>query len=176
MQEVKESQEIIQARRAADIASKKSLFQQLSDQQDKKQEEYDKNTKLIFGMIQCTVRYLYVCMYACMYACMYVCMYVRMYVCWVLLLFVIYYLLFAAPPKCLEEEDVEYFTQVDERHKQFLESQKQMDDKQLEDFRKKSQSAQQSAHPLLKIPQKKDETQKKSAAPVIGKSRKLCSF
>jgi hypothetical protein len=84
-------------------------------------------------------------------------------------------LLFAAPPKCLEEEDVEYFTQVDERHKQFLESQKQMDDKQLEDFRNKSQSAQ-SAHPLLKIPQKKDETQKKSAAPVIGKSRKLCSF
>lgn len=52
-QEVKESQEIIQARRAADIASKKSLFEQLSDQQEKKKEEYDKNTKLIFGMSSC---------------------------------------------------------------------------------------------------------------------------
>mmetsp|Transcript_3385 Transcript_3385/g.6141 ORF Transcript_3385/g.6141 Transcript_3385/m.6141 type:complete len:133 (+) Transcript_3385:133-531(+) len=52
-EEVKESQEIIQARRAADIASKKSLFEQLSDQQEKKKEEYDKNTKLIFGMSSC---------------------------------------------------------------------------------------------------------------------------
>ena len=47
---MKESQEITQARRAADAASKKSLFEQLTDQQDLKKEEYDKNTKLIFGM------------------------------------------------------------------------------------------------------------------------------
>jgi hypothetical protein len=46
-----------------------------------------------------------------------------------------------APPKCLDEEDVEYFTQVDVRHKQFLDNQKQLDEKQLEDFRKKSQQA-----------------------------------
>lgn len=38
-----------QARRAADAASKKSLFEQLGDQQDKKKAEYDENTKLLFG-------------------------------------------------------------------------------------------------------------------------------
>lgn len=75
----------------------------------------------------------------------------------------------AAPPKCLDEEDVEYFAQVDERHKQFLDSQKEMDNKQLEEFRKKSQTpsaAQQ--HPLLKLHQKKEQedTKKKTSAPV----------
>ena len=79
--------------------------------------------------------------------------------------------LYAAPPKCLDEEDVAHFRQVEERHKKFLDNQKQMDDKQLEEFRRKSQQQQttpSSQQPsLLKIHQKKEETKK--AAPAIGR-------
>lgn len=71
-----------------------------------------------------------------------------------------------APPKCLDEDDVEHFRQVDERHKKYLENQKQMDDKQLEEFRKNSQ--QQIQQPTLKIHCKKEETKK--PAPAIGKT------
>ena len=75
-----------------------------------------------------------------------------------------------APPKCLDEEDVEYFTQVDERHKQFLNNQKQLDEKQLEEFRQKSLQAAHSSGQqpsLLKMHQKKEEESKKS--PAIGR-------
>lgn len=45
-----ESEDVNRARIAAENSSKKPLFMQLQEQKDKKQEEYDRNTKLIFGM------------------------------------------------------------------------------------------------------------------------------
>lgn len=49
-EEMKESEETRAAKVAADRAAAKPLFEQLADQQDKKQAEYDANTKLIFGL------------------------------------------------------------------------------------------------------------------------------
>ena len=48
-EEVKESEETRNARIAAERAAAKPLYEQLAAQQDKKQAEYDAQTKLIFG-------------------------------------------------------------------------------------------------------------------------------
>jgi hypothetical protein len=39
----------LKAKREAEEASRKPLFMQLAEQRDKKQEEYDLNTKKLFG-------------------------------------------------------------------------------------------------------------------------------
>ena len=138
IQEVKENQEVTQARRAADAASKKSLYEQLAEQQDKKKEEYDANTKLIFGeMAKTNIMSI---------------------------ILPVNFLHYLAPPKCLDEEDVEYFSEVDKRHKAFLDNQKKQDEKKLEEFRKKSQHSDQQ-QPLIKFQQKK-ENSKMSALPI----------
>ena len=48
-EEKKDSEEVRQAKAAAIAAENKPLFEQLADLKAKKQEEYDANTKLIFG-------------------------------------------------------------------------------------------------------------------------------
>ena len=45
-----DTEEARKARREAENASRKPLYQQLADQRAKMQEEYDANTKKIFGM------------------------------------------------------------------------------------------------------------------------------
>ena len=50
-EEKKDSEEVRKAKAAATAAENKPLFEQLADNQAKKQEEYDANTKLIFGNI-----------------------------------------------------------------------------------------------------------------------------
>lgn len=56
-EEKKDTEEIRQAKAAAKAAENKPLFQQLEDLKAKKQEEYDANTKLLFGelsyLVQC---------------------------------------------------------------------------------------------------------------------------
>jgi hypothetical protein len=48
-EEMKDSEEIRKAKAASSISSAKPLYEQLALQQAKKQEEYDANTKKIFG-------------------------------------------------------------------------------------------------------------------------------
>ena len=44
-----ESEEQIKTRRAKELASNKPLYQQLAEREERKKEEYDANTKLIFS-------------------------------------------------------------------------------------------------------------------------------
>jgi hypothetical protein len=48
-EEVLDTEEAQRARVAADLASRRSLFDQLAEQSDKKQAQYDANTKLIYA-------------------------------------------------------------------------------------------------------------------------------
>jgi hypothetical protein len=48
-EEIKESEETLKAKVSAAAAASKPLYEQLAAQQERKQAEYDANTKLIFG-------------------------------------------------------------------------------------------------------------------------------
>jgi hypothetical protein len=79
-----DTEEARKARREAENASRKPLYQQLADQRAKMQEEYDANTKKIFGTLMNyrVFRYAH---------------YNNR----------IFYFQMKAPPKALDEEDVE---------------------------------------------------------------------
>ena len=83
-----ESEEVTKTRLAAEAAQNKPLFQQLADLKDRKQEEYDENTKKLF-----------------------------------------------APPKGLEEGDIEFFQEVEEAQARAKEAQKRNEELQLVAFR-----------------------------------------
>jgi hypothetical protein len=53
-----ETEEARKTRQAAENASKRPLYMQLAEQQDKKQAEYDANTKAMFGELN-FLDYLY---------------------------------------------------------------------------------------------------------------------
>ena len=54
----KDSEEVRIAKQAAIAAQNRPLFEQLADQELKKQSEYDANTKLIFGMLLLIVAWI----------------------------------------------------------------------------------------------------------------------
>mmetsp|Transcript_23879 Transcript_23879/g.35036 ORF Transcript_23879/g.35036 Transcript_23879/m.35036 type:complete len:200 (+) Transcript_23879:32-631(+) len=93
-EEKKETEDTRAARIAAERAASKPLFEQLAEQQEKKQAEYDANTKLIF-----------------------------------------------APPKALDEEDVEYFQHMEQLRKQQMTKQKEEEEKELAVFRSSKHAA-----------------------------------
>lgn len=123
------SEESKKAIAAAERASNRPLYEQLFDQQQKKQEEYDANTKRMF-----------------------------------------------APPKALDEDEVEYFNNLKVKRNEALSNRHSIEEKALEVFRtmqRDSSSSNQTTSINFSLPEPKKEIIAK--LPVIAKKRKAAA-